>query len=301
MIEFRALRKEELPAWYAHCQEVFVRTRKGYFEDHFAMDPCQDTDLIFVAMDGDIIAATVRVFDRHVWIDGRDVHMGGIGEVSTKAAYRRKGLAGQLLSMALLAMEARGMTLSILFGDAPLYERMGYRFRPIHYARMQAAEATFPAGHAIRPFALEDLPWVMGLYDLFAGRVQGAVIRSEAYWTRWVLPQWKQPQVLTSDGVVIGYFTGEKRGVTYAVDELCAAPDAHDLVLQAAAQIAYNEGCPNVQMLRALVSPNTTFDSHIEPQGMMVRLVGGPGGTDKTEALAESMGDMAGMFLVDGF
>jgi len=45
--------------------------------------------------------------------------MGGIGEVSTKAAYRRQGLSGKLLEMSVAYMEAEDLDFSMLGTGTP--------------------------------------------------------------------------------------------------------------------------------------------------------------------------------------
>ncbi|MDL2317531.1 GNAT family N-acetyltransferase, partial [Eubacteriales bacterium OttesenSCG-928-A19] len=124
---FRSLEPRELEAWFAHCQSVFRLEDTEYFRRHFLFDPHADASLIFVAMDGEVIASSLRVFRRHIWLKGRVVAMGGIGEVGTKLEYRKRGLAAELLQLAIAAMETQGMPVSILFGDQPIYERAGWR------------------------------------------------------------------------------------------------------------------------------------------------------------------------------
>ena len=47
-----------------------------------------------------VIAATLRVFRREIYFQGKALLCAGIGEVSTLPAFRRKGLAGRLLQEA---------------------------------------------------------------------------------------------------------------------------------------------------------------------------------------------------------
>jgi len=300
MIEFRALRPDELDAWCRHCHSVFVGDVDGYFRGHFEMDPFKDTSLIFIAVDDGEIVSTVCVFDRTIWIGGRAVRMGGIGEVSTKSAYRRQGLAGKLLEISIGAMNERGMPVSVLFGNQALYQRMGWRFCGTSWTVVDAAKAALPEGLSIRAFDEGDLPCVMGLYDLFAGRLDGVVIRSEAYWKQWVLPQWRKPVVLARDGQAVGYFTGQKWKDAYVVDELCAAPGMERVLTDAVAHTAFSLGCGKVRVRSALL-PELSGVRETEERAMMVRLNGEFCGVADSDALVQRMEACAGFFWVDGF
>lgn len=246
MIEFRTLRERELDAWYAHCDSVF-HEEPGYFRKHFEWDPFRDNSLIFVAVDGGKIVSTVRVFDRIVWIAGRAVKMGGIGEVSTKPEYREKGYAGTLLGMAIEAMRERRMPVSILFGDHPMYQRKSWQFYPVIFKRVtRALLPGLPEGARVRPFQPEDLPFIMGIYDLYAGRLDGAVQRSQAYWKQWVLPQWCHPIVLLSEDRPVAYccLSRDRQQNVLRIEELNATPQGEELLpgfLRAAANESFDE------------------------------------------------------------
>lgn len=302
MMIYRTLKPSELEAWYAHCHSVFTGDEDGYFRQHYEGDPHADPDMIFVAMDGERIASTVRVFCREVLLHGRAVPMGGIGEVSTKAAYRRQGLAGTLLEMSIVQMEARGMPVSILFGSQPMYERMGWRARAERMTNVEAAALpALPEGVAVRPYAPEDLDAVMGMYALFAGRLDGAVLRGEPYWRQWVLPQWRAPSVLLVEGRPAAYCCAHpgKDGVTLVAEELCAAPQAEALLPGYLRALAETEGLARVRFHTPLI-PHITGTQPDALRDMMVRLNLPVEGLDSSGALAEAM-ENAGMFAVDHF
>ncbi len=301
MIEFRPLRAQELDLWYAHCRSVFESEEAGYFRRHFELDPDADASLIFVAMDGDTIAATVRVFDRRIFLRGRAVRAGGIGEVSAKPAYRRQGLTTRLLDMAVQAMEERGMAVSLLFGEAPLYARALWRFCPIR--RTDVIAASLPSdlgGGTLRSFVPEDLPFLMGLYDLFAGRLDGAVIRSEAYWKRWVLPQWQPPSVLEIDGRPAAYACARLAADgRLHVGELCAAPQAEKLVPGFVLALMERSGTQRARLLIPL--PGMDGEDAAASNLLMVRLNAPMEGIPDSDALADAMRPRVGIFEVDMF
>ncbi len=303
MIEYRALRREELPAWYKHCHSVFTLDDATYFERHFELDPDADCGLIFVAMDGSEIVSTVRVFRRTIWLNGRAVAMGGIGEVSTKPEYRRQGHCEALLRMAVEAMEARGMPVSILFGDQPVYERLGWRFCAARFTAVKAAALpTLSKDETARSFLPEDLPLLMGMYDLFAGRLNGAVIRAEAYWNNWVLKQWKPPVVLLSEGGPVAYACAAKGGdgKTLRVTELTAVPQAEARLPGFLRAIAEAEGCETVRVAATLI-PALPGEKLETPRDFMARLNTPFDGLRDADALRGAFGQNAGMFETDMF
>jgi predicted N-acetyltransferase YhbS len=304
MIEFRTLRAEALPAWYAHCQGVFTGERDGYFRDHFEMDPQSDPSLIFVAMDGDAIAATVRVFPRQMWLAGRAIAIGGIGEVSTKPAYRRQGLAQALLTLSIEAMEARDMPVSMLFGNQKIYLASGWHFCPQHHALLDAgALPPLPEGAVVRPFCAEDLPAVMGLYDLYVGRMHGALLRSADYWRRWVLPQWKSPHVLELSGHPVAYCceTPNHRANPhlYTASDCAAAPDAQALLPAMLGAVACSLGRNEVLVPKPLL-PQPMGTAQTVHENLMLRLNRPMAGIADTDALVRAMGQAAGGCGVDG-
>lgn len=304
MIEFRTLPRDELPAWYTHCGGVFVADGPDYFRRHFEMDPNADENLIFVAMEDGAILSTVRVFVREIWLDGRTVAMGGIGEVSTNAAYRRRGLAGRLLEMAISAMNEREMPVSILGGDQGIYKRSGWRFCPGQMTET-VVSALPPLSERldIRPFAPGDLDAAMGMYDLFAGRLNGAIVRSPAYWVQWVLPQWREPMVLLYEGDAVAYgcaAPSRSDPATLHVSEMCAAPQGEAFLGAFLRALAARRGASAVRFLTRL-APQVEGRRETIDNIMMVRLNRPLWNLDDSDALALKMAGAAGMFGVDSF
>ncbi len=304
MIEFRTLRTEELPQWYAHCHSVFKLDDPEYFQRHYQYDPHADTSMIFVAMDGEKIASTIRVFVRRMYLLGRLVPAGGIGEVSTQPEYRRQGLAGRLLDMAIEEMARRGMEITTLFGNKHLYTEKGWRFCQFKTRMMDIASLPpLAQGLSIRPFQANDLPTVMGLYDLYAGRLNGAVSRTEAYWQRWVLPQWQAPEMLIRDGRPVAYTIVQAgKDGSGTVKELCAAPDAGPLLVSFLRQIAEPAGIQHLSCMASLLPEDAPGNVESIPSHLMVRSLRPIQGIEDSDALAAIMSEKgAGTFSVDWF
>ncbi len=303
MLSYRTLYPHELDAWVTHCASVFTRETPEYFLNHFVRDPDRDCDFIFIALDGSEVVSTVRVFIRTIWLQGRAVPMGGIGEVSTKLEYRRQGIGERLLRTAIDAMTDGNMSVSILFGDQPLYSRLGWRECPssLTVAVSDTLPALEPAAQ-VRPFREEDLPFLMGIYDFFAGRLNGAILRDEAYWRRWVLAEWNSPYVLLLNGTPVAYCCAapRKSGELLEVTELCAAPHGESTLpclLRATANAFKSK---RVQFLTSLV-PSLKGERISLKNAFMARLNIPFDGIADSDSLVDIMAKSSGIFPVDHF
>ena len=303
MIEKRCLQENELEAWFSHCQSIFQLEDPLYFQKHYRLDPAADATLIFVALHEGEIVSSVRVFDRTVWIRGQAVHCGGVGEVSTQPAFQRQGLASALLQMALDEMVRRHMQVSILFGKRPFYRHMGWH--PVPVAKRKADVRQLPLLKTeqvtIRPFHIQDLLILQGIYDLYAGRFDGAILRSEAYWQQWVLGQWHMPYVLLQEDRPAAYCcanTSGKDGVLH-VCELCAVPQAERLLPHLVASIAHLHACETIffsmSFLPGLSGEKTDTGS------MMIRINDPQFFAGSTASFVETFMQNPGMFAVDRF
>lgn len=300
---YKTLTPDMLDAWFKHCQGVFQLPDDTYFRRHYEQDPDADPSMIFVAVDGDVIASTVRVFRRTVWMQGRAVRMGGIGEVSTKPAYRGQGLASMLLAMAIAAMNADGIPLSILFGDQRIYSLSGWRFCDVPRTLAPAhALPMLPGTDAvIRPFEDGDLPALMGIYDSFAGRMDGAVLRSEAYWQQWVPSNWQSPTVLLHEGRPAAYccYRVDAEKKILRVQEMGAAPQADPLLEGLLWHLTTGQGCTHALFHSALL-PHIQGEDATQARGMMVRVNAPIGDIETSDEMVAVMRG-AGMFETDGF
>ena len=111
----------------------------------FLVDPFnQDTGLWQVAWVGDEIVGMVRPFINDEENAARGVRRGWCENISTRAAWRGKGVASALICRALRALRDRDMTEAALGVDAQnetgalrLYEAMGFRpvFREVEWRR----------------------------------------------------------------------------------------------------------------------------------------------------------------------
>lgn len=236
VMEYRSLHQDELPKWFSHCAEVFSPNFAGnpkqaeqYFMNHWYNDPWRSEKCIFVAMDGDVIASTVRIFNREIYCLGYSLKMGGIGEVSTKNAYRNQGLVSHLLKMAIKYMEDNDYVLSLLAGDAGIYSRWGWD--PIV---RETSTITFTGVTSeqvrMRPIDWDqDLQTIHTLYTACMPQINGPIVRDQvSYWQHWVRQELSRVSLafLIEDllGNALGYLLAKEKDGLLAILEYGSIP-----------------------------------------------------------------------------
>lgn len=284
MIEFRTLRQEELERWYDHCVTAFNKgvvdaEYRQYFKDHYENDPFRDLESIFVAVDGETIVSTVRIFYRKVYLQGQEISMGGIGEVCTQPEYYKLGLSSRLLTMAIDKMGKKRIAISMLGTGIQR-----------HYAKHGWQDSIFKAKMGILPLSSgnsdsykarlmdfdRDLEAMKLLYKSYSGCCNGPVVRDHPdYWDKWIRSEWRKAWVLENQYESISSYVvideqkefinikeyGAIQSDTLLFDELlfqvCNFIGRKDYVVRVSAGVA------------SLMSISETF----QHQGWMLRLV----------------------------
>ena len=220
-MEFRALNAEELEAWLDHVTHVFSGGRQ-YFSNHWHNDPWRDPEGIRIAVDNGKIVSTVRVFIRKMFLHGEPVAVGGIGEVSTRSEYRRRGLATQLLKDAIEFMESRNIVASSLHGSQRIYSVEGWEKVPRYYAKQPIA-AKKQVAWEVRPANFDDGAEgkrIATIYGRYARKFNGTFVRDDmAYWTKWVRTESPSAWVAERDGEIEGYVSVVHREERLNVEE----------------------------------------------------------------------------------
>ena len=229
-MEFRALYSDELEAWLDHVTSVFTGGRR-YFSNHWHNDPWRDPEGIRVAVDKGTIISTVRVFIRKMFLHGEPVTVGGIGEVSTRPEYRRRGIATQLLKDSIQFMESRDIVFSSLHGSQRIYSIEGWEKVPRYYAKQPFA-AKAESEWEVRPVNFDDEAEVKQLaacYDEYARKFNGPFVRDDiAYWTAWVRTESSNAWVAERSGSIEGYVSFAGGGDELSVKEFIASEAAFE-------------------------------------------------------------------------
>ena len=220
-MEFRALYPDELEKWLDHVTHVFSGGRQ-YFSNHWHNDPWRDPEGIRIAVDNGTIVSTVRVFIRKMFLQGEPVTVGGIGEVSTRPEYQRRGLATQLLKDSIRFMESRDIVMSSLHGSQRIYSVEGWEKVQRYYAR-QPLTAKKLGAWEVRPANFDDAAEVQriaAIYDTYARKFNGTFVRDDmAYWTEWVRTESPSAWVAERNGNIEGYVSVVRREDQLNVEE----------------------------------------------------------------------------------
>ncbi len=226
-MEFRSLYPEELEAWLDHVTHVFSASRQ-YFSNHWHNDPWKDVQGIRVAVDEGTIVSTVRVFIRKMFFHGEPISVGGIGEVSTRPEYQKRGLATQLLKDSIQFMKDREIAISMLHGSQRIYSVEGWESVPRYYAKKTFLGSKQQAWY-IRPANFQDTDEVAqfaSLYDTYSRKFNGTFVRDDmAYWTDWVKTESPQAWVAERDGVIEGYVSVRSRNGQLGVKEFTVSEE----------------------------------------------------------------------------
>ena len=224
-MEFRALNPDESEAWLDHVTHVFSGGR-AYFLNHWSNDPWKDFEGIRVAVDEGNIVSTVRVFIRKMYFHGEQITVGGIGEVSTRGEYRRKGIATQLLLDSIKFMESRDIAISMLHGSQRIYSNEGWEKVDRYIAKKTLIGKTLDDWN-IRPMNFEDtneVKQISDLYHNYSQRFNGTFVRDEIeYWTDWVKTESPNMWIAERNGIIDGYVAVNRHDDQLTVKEFAAA------------------------------------------------------------------------------
>lgn len=202
----RGLEEEEIGGWAAFCASVFSYKAHpppaSYFERHYYNDPRCEASLVRVALteeDGKIVSSC-RVFRKRLsaGAGGFAVEAGGIGEVCTDPAHRKRGLSKLLLQDAIEIMTNKEkMQISLLHAAPtffPVYQRGGNyenttsRWTTVSVAtdRLESVTGEETKGLRLAEFP-NDTPRLQALHQEYSERrFAGCVIRSTEYWNNYI-------------------------------------------------------------------------------------------------------------------
>lgn len=201
-MDIRELREEETERWAAFCSENF-EVPADYFLRHFYNDPWADIHGVFTAWENGELCGSVRVLTRELYLHGERVRVGGIGEVCTAKSARGKGVSTALLKKAVAYMERRALPISLLFtGTQHHYAHLGWFTVPRRYVYWDVGNTPLSEGVLSEAPTIETLS---RLYDRLAPRVNGVLVRNEAYWRSWVANENWYTAIWERDGKAVAY------------------------------------------------------------------------------------------------
>ncbi len=304
-IEYRSLQLQELEKWTELCATGFEKESASYFHRHFVNDPDADVNGIFVAVDGDSFVSSVRVFTRRIHLLGEEVRAAFLGEVCTVPAYRGQGHSSRLIQLAIEYMASHDLPLCLLFtGVNHHYAHQGWFTLMRRHVRLDlAAEPALPAGVTLRPVTAADHPALRALYRQHMA-LPATLVRSDAYWDKWVTCELHDAVALEQDGNVVSYlaYEGEPNGRMLVREWVLGPTMSRELALQMLAATARQGGFAPQALVAEALLPGASVD-YDEWDDMMARLnrpftVAGRR-IDSSGALAAALAD-ATYFETDG-
>jgi predicted GNAT family N-acyltransferase len=203
----RGLNDDEIEAWTEFCAQTFSYKKPApppadYFARHYYNDPQRDASLIRVAVftPKNEIVASCRVFLRSISSASSPssamtaLPVGGIGEVCTAEAHRRRGLSAELLQDAVACMKAMNLRISILHSAPsffPVYQNAGYVCSTSHWSVATVNKKTLETGvdHGnVRAASFpNDTEQLMSIHQLYSEqRFAGCIQRSKEYWEQYL-------------------------------------------------------------------------------------------------------------------
>ncbi|WP_046213928.1 GNAT family N-acetyltransferase [Paenibacillus wulumuqiensis] len=173
--------------------------------------------------DGEL-SAQLTLLPMETYIHGRRYAMGGIASVATWPEKRRQGFVDQLLRHALQLMNDTGQSVSFLHPFYfPFYRKYGWDLY-IDYKTYTIPTALLPVkvqsdGRIKR--GVKDITVLNAVYEAYAARYNGTLVRTEEWWTYSVLDDSTQTAVYyDASGEARGYLLYTVKERKMDIDEL---------------------------------------------------------------------------------
>ena len=193
----------------------------GIGADHFAArlphDPVFLPGGFLVARDGERIVATVHAMGFKLVFGSARVPCGGIGNVSTDPAYRKRGLARRLMDEAHGVMRTRGLPVSILTTEIQdFYRPMGYEIWPhteMHLLKLRPPAGSGPGPTVRRIDYAADAPALLAIRGEYEGRFVGPIAGDDTRWRR--QPAWTVSYPHEDPGLALAACCGDGPPLAY--------------------------------------------------------------------------------------
>lgn len=173
---------EELHAVVELCDAAFDKTAKEYFERHLFNDTTLSLDDTRILLKDGVIVSSVQVFPRTIYIGGKRVLMGGIGNVATLPSERKKGHAEKVLRDSMDYVKRKGFKVSLLTTTInEFYEKFGFKTIKRQLIHLNVLPRTDQSRVRVVDWG-RDMDRVMQLYDEYNTGSTGPIVRDAAYW-----------------------------------------------------------------------------------------------------------------------
>jgi predicted N-acetyltransferase YhbS len=249
---------------------------RAFFARYFQHDPTFRDDLCFVALDRGRIVSTLQVFRKQVRLGGAVVEVAGVGNVYTAAEYRERGVASQLLTRAIAAMNEQRFDLSMLFATRLVfYSRHGWQSHVRHLVFIEPAAGSHTGPYDIAPFAEADLDAVMRIYDNYTAGLSGSTVRDRRYWLgqlRYAGNPHESFLVARAGGEVVAYARGTTLYDFYVIMEHAHLAGHEEALAQLVCRLHGVEAADLPGTITQLASA-PAVQEHLRNRGLTLRTV----------------------------
>lgn len=211
-MELRQLRQDEFEASTKLSEYAFQYTLTS--EEKESRKNGFKPEQFWGIFDGEGLQAKLTLLPLQIYLQGKVVQMGGIAGVATWPENRRKGNVSTLLKHALQEMKGQGQTVSFLHPfSIPFYRKFGWELYT-DYKKYTIPVHKLPPkvevpGRIVRDVV--DISTLDAMYQSFASRYNGTLVRDEAWWKQ---------SVLDDDGHSVVYYSAEGEAQGYALYKL---------------------------------------------------------------------------------
>lgn len=165
---------------------------------------------IYGIMEGEELAAKLHLIPFHIYIGKEKFKMGGVAGVATYPEYRRSGYVKELLQHSLQTMKKDGYTVSMLHPFAvSFYRKYGWELcANLVICHMTKSDLVMKkqVNGTVKRFNKENHPEeVEKLYEVFAERFSGMLVREKNWWL----------QAVYDDLTLAIYYDENKRAAGY--------------------------------------------------------------------------------------
>ncbi|HEB2435498.1 TPA: GNAT family N-acetyltransferase [Bacillus cereus] len=165
---------------------------------------------IYGIMEGEDLAAKLHLIPFHIYIGKEKFKMGGVAGVATYPEYRRSGYVKELLQHSLQTMKKDGYTVSMLHPFAvSFYRKYGWELcANVVTCHMIKSDLVMKkqVNGTVKRFNKENHPEeVEKLYEVFAERFSGMLVREKNWWL----------QAVYDDLTLAIYYDENKRAAGY--------------------------------------------------------------------------------------
>ncbi|HDX9633819.1 GNAT family N-acetyltransferase [Bacillus cereus group sp. MYBK108-2] len=179
---------------------------------------------VYGIMEGEDLAAKLHLIPFHIYIGKEKFKMGGVAGVATYPEYRRSGYVKELLQHSLQKMKKDGFTVSMLHPFAvTFYRKYGWELCAnllvCHLTKSDLVMKKQVNG-TVKRFNKENHPEeVEKLYETFAERFSGMLVRNEKWWLQAVYEDLTLAIYYDENKTAAGYMLYKIENYKMTVDE----------------------------------------------------------------------------------